>query len=64
MLLPTIRPIAEGDEDLALMTGLIDDGPAPVGSLELAPAVSAIERRLALTTLVMRWSRVLRRPDE
>ncbi len=64
MLLPTIRPIAQGDEDLALMTGLIDDGPAPVGSLELAPAVSAIERRLALTTLVMRWSRVLRRPDE
>ena len=64
MLLPAIRPIAQGDEDLGLLSGLIEDGPAPPGALELAPAVSAIERRLALTTLVMRWSRVLRRRDD
>ncbi len=58
MLLPRIKPIAEGDEDLTLLTGLasLDS----LGASEVAPAVSEIERRLVLTNLVMRWSKALR----
>ncbi len=60
MLLPRIRPISEGQEDLALLS------PAPVasalgGDLDVPPAVSEIERRLVLTQLVLRWSEALRR---
>ncbi len=58
MLLPRIRPISEGQEDLALLT------PSPGGAsgfeLDIPPAVSEIERRLVLTQLVLQWSRVLR----
>jgi ATP-dependent helicase/nuclease subunit B len=58
MLLPRIRPISEGQEDLALLT------PSPNGvagfELDIPPAVSEIERRLVLTQLVLQWSRVLR----
>ncbi len=57
MLLPRIKPIAEGDEELTLLTGLASlDG---LGG-EVPPAVSEIERRLVLTSLVMRWSQALR----
>ena len=58
MLLPRIKPIAEGAEDLTLLTGLasLDS----LGAADIAPAVSEIERRLVLTNLVMRWSQALR----
>ena len=62
MLLPRIRPIAEGEEDLSLIAGLAETGPS--GALELPPAVSAIERRLVLTLLVERWSEAMRRDEE
>ena len=52
MLLPRIRPIAEGEEDLSLMAGLAEAGPSAPDALELPPAVSEIERRLVLTMLV------------
>ncbi|MGH1418041.1 MAG: double-strand break repair protein AddB [Hyphomicrobiaceae bacterium] len=57
MLLPTIRPISEGDEELTLLTdavGLGTDNPASIG---IAPAISETERRLTLTELVLAWSR-------
>ncbi len=62
MLLPRIKPIAEGDEDLTLLTGLasLDS----LGAAEAGPAVSEIERRLVLTNLVMRWSQALRAASE
>lgn len=63
MLLPAIRPISEGEEDLSLMAGLAEGAPSPA-ALELAPAVTAIERRLVLTMLVQRWSETLRRSDD
>jgi ATP-dependent helicase/nuclease subunit B len=58
MTLPRIRPISEGEDDVTLLTGLAA-GEA-MGSLELAPAVSEIERRLVLTQLVMKWSEAMR----
>lgn len=62
LLLPCIRPIAEGEEDLSLLAGLAGlEGVLP-GSGDVPPAVSELERQLALTQLVMAWSRTLRRP--
>jgi ATP-dependent helicase/nuclease subunit B len=58
MLLPRIRPISEGQEDLELLTAAPSS--AEFSNLNLAPSVSEIERRLVLTELVMRWSRALR----
>jgi ATP-dependent helicase/nuclease subunit B len=62
MLLPTIRPIAQADEDLGLLSMLSVQGSAP-DALDLPPAIGTLERRLALSMLVMRWSRALRKRD-
>lgn len=58
LLLPSIRPIAEGEEDLSLLANA-----AAYDSMtgDIPPAVPEIERRLALTELVMKWSEVMRR---
>ncbi|MGE0700107.1 MAG: double-strand break repair protein AddB [Hyphomicrobiaceae bacterium] len=63
MLLPAIRPIAEGQEDLGLLeTAAGGTGPA-AAELDIPPAIEGLERTLLLTHLVMQWSRVMRRPD-
>ncbi len=60
MLLPTILPISEGDEDLSLvMEAARGDRGAAIG-----PAISEMHRRLALTQLVMRWSEAMRGGDD
>ncbi len=56
MLLPRIRPISEGEEELNLLSGLAAETALGPEELELAPAVSEIERRIALTMLVGKWS--------
>ena len=62
MLLPKMRPIAEGEEDATLIAGLTNLA-AFGGDLELPPAVSELERRLVLMQLVQRWSEMVRRQD-
>lgn len=56
LLLPAIRPIGDVDEDSALLSA-----PAEVAgaaqALELPPAIGAVQRRLALTRLVLMWSK-------
>ncbi len=64
MTLPRIRPISEGEDDLTLLSGLAADAPLGADALDLAPAVSEIARRLALTELVLKWSQVMRRTDD
>jgi ATP-dependent helicase/nuclease subunit B len=55
LLLPKLRPIAEGDEELCLLSsGAGEMGPA-AAVLDLPPAISEAERQLALTGLVLRW---------
>ncbi len=56
LLLPTIRPIADGDEDASLLAGLSGAGDVSTLALTLPPAVSELERRLVLTKLVLQWS--------
>ena len=60
MLLPSILPISEGDEDLSLvMEAARGERGAAIG-----PAISEMHRRLALTQLVMRWSEAMRGRDD
>lgn len=61
MLLPRIRPIAEADEELSLLSGLAGSDALGEAPFEIPPPVSEIERRLALTELVLRWSEAMRR---
>lgn len=57
MLLPKIRPIAEGQEDLSILAGIAAvDG----DTLDIPPAISELSRRLTLTELVLAWSRQMR----
>ena len=60
LLLPKIRPIGDGIEDLSLLAGAA--GLAEIGpdSADIPPALSELQRRLVLTELVMQWSRALR----
>ena len=56
LLLPKIRPIGDGIEDLSLLAGaagLVE----PAGDPDIPPAISELQRRLVLTELVMQWSR-------
>ena len=60
MLLPRIRPIQDGDENLALLTGFATPAPHAAGALDIPPAISELERRLTLAGLVMRWAAAAR----
>jgi len=60
MLLPRIRPISEGEEELTLLSGLAGESALSPDELELPPAVGEIERRIALTLLVSKWSQSMR----
>ncbi len=64
MLLPRIKPIAEGDEDLMLMASGSGVEALGSGAADIPPAIGEMERRLALTTLVMRWSKAERAARE
>ncbi|MFM9942812.1 MAG: double-strand break repair protein AddB [Hyphomicrobiaceae bacterium] len=61
MLLPQIRPIAEGDEDASLIATLARDGTAD--DLDIPPAVEKLERQLVMTRLVMAWSAAIKRAE-
>ena len=59
LLLPRIKPIAEGSEDLDLIASVEDYG---AGGAASAPRViSELQRRLVLTSLVLRWAAAERR---
>ena len=60
LLLPRIRPIAEGEEDLTLLSGLAISPMATAESGIIPPSISELERRLVLTQLVQRWSEAIR----
>ena len=59
LLLPRIRPISEGQEDLALLSDGIGASLFGAG-LDIPPAIGEIERRLVLTELILSWSGALR----
>lgn len=63
MLLPKIVPISEGDEDASLFAAASQSLAHTPSLASIAPAMSEIERRLTLTSLVLRWSDALRRSE-
>lgn len=60
ILLPKIRPIAQAQEDLTLLSGLAAAPEASAAAGDIPPAISEIERRLVLTKLVLKWSESMR----
>ena len=64
MLLPKIIPIAEGQEDLTLLSGISNIDSLSGRAEGVPPSVSTMERLLVLTQLVMHWSQALRQPAE
>ncbi len=56
MLLPSIIPISEGEEDLSLISAAAHGS----AGAAIGPAISEMHRRLALTQLVLRWSHAMR----
>lgn len=60
LLLPKIMPVSEGEEDLSLMSGLAGIAALGADSLEIPAAMSTLERRLALTSLILRWTTAMR----
>ncbi len=64
VLMPRIHPISEGEDELTLLTGLAGLTTLAPQDAETNPAISALERRLVLTQLVMRWSQVMRAADK
>ncbi|MEQ1716868.1 MAG: double-strand break repair protein AddB [Hyphomicrobium sp.] len=63
LLLPKIRPISEGEEELTLLSGLAGLTTLGAGMLDLPPAVSALERTLTLMQLVLHWRGALAKDD-
>lgn len=59
VLLPQIRPISEGDDELTLLTGLAGLTSAGPLDLDSRPAIPELERRLVLTQLVLRWAEAM-----
>ncbi len=63
LLLPRIRPLAEGEEEFGLISAFASPSLAPPEDLDIPPAMSEVERRLTLTRLVMAWSDARRRAE-
>lgn len=59
MIMPLIRPISEGNDDLSLMSSLQSEGLSGAGALDQPPAVDAIDRTLILMQLVGRWRQAM-----
>ena len=58
LLLPRILPLGDVDEDALELTALSDSGSDADLALILDPAIGPMERRLALTKLILSWSRL------
>lgn len=58
MLLPRIQPLGDVDEDALTLSASPEIGSNGDLALSLPPAIGAMERRLALTKLILSWSRL------
>lgn len=55
LLMPRIKPISEGEEDLTLLSGLAGLTSLGSAAVDLPPAVTPLERTLTLMQLVLLW---------
>lgn len=63
LLMPQVRPIAEGEEDLTLLSGLAGLTTLGAGTLDLPPAISPLERTLTLMLFIMKWRTAMAEAD-
>jgi ATP-dependent helicase/nuclease subunit B len=64
IIMPRIRPISEGEEDLSLLASIAETGVSGVAALEAPPAVSPLDRVLTLMQLVGAWRQRMAASDE
>jgi len=64
LLLPRLVPISETDEDQGLIASLASAQSPLAAEFTLGPAIPPLERQLALTYLVLAWSRKLNETGE
>src|SRR5262249_20641709 len=60
LILPRIKPIADGEEDLSLLTAASESAPLDPTGADISPAIDEVERRIVLTRLVQQWSQMMR----
>ena len=58
LLLPKVVPVSEGEEDLSLITAAASSETG-AHTAAIPPAISELERRLVLTSLIRRWTATL-----
>ncbi len=64
LLMPRIRPISEGEEDLGLLTSLASGDKVRPDGLDMAPAIAPLARTLTLMQLVQRWREQITKSDD
>ncbi len=63
LLMPRIKPISEGEEDLTLLSGLAGLTSLGSAAIDLPPAVTPLERTLTLMQLVLLWRTKMAQAD-
>ena len=59
IVMPRIRPISEGEDDLSLLASLAETSLTGIAALEAPPAISPLDRTLILMQLVAHWRRTM-----
>ncbi len=59
LIMPRIQPISESDDDVSLISNLMEFGPSGIDALEQTPAINPLDRMLVLMQLVGRWRRMM-----
>ena len=62
LLLPKVVPVSEGEEDLSLIAAAASSQ-AGAHAAAIPPAISELERRLVLTSLIRRWTETMAAQD-
>lgn len=62
LLLPKVLAIAEGDEDLSLISAAAE--PESAAFAAIPPAIGELERRLVLTSLIRHWTHTMSGADD
>ncbi len=59
LLMPSIKPISEGEEDLTLLNALAGVGATGEAGLDMPPAMTSLRRTLILMQLIHRWRQAM-----
>ncbi|HEY8194866.1 MAG TPA: double-strand break repair protein AddB [Hyphomicrobium sp.] len=63
VIMPRIRPISQGEDDLSLIANLAEGDLSGAAALEQPPSIDALDRTLVLMQLVARWRQTMAKSD-